>query len=92
MTRLDPVTTGTYRPRRPQDSFLYRHVQQHLETFLDTQRRACLDDDPIPAFVERTFRSYLQCGIPAFGFARAHCPACKHDFIVPFSCKTRARL
>ena len=87
--RLDPVTTGAYRPRRPQDSFLYQLVQQHLETFLATHREACQDDDPIPTYIERAFRSFLECGIPAFGFARAYCSSCKHDFIVPFSCKTR---
>jgi hypothetical protein len=87
--RLNPVTTGTYRPRRPQDSFLYRLVQQNLETFLATHREAWQDEDPIPAWVERSFRSFLECGIPTFGFARARCPGCKHDYIVPFSCKTR---
>ncbi len=41
--RLDPVTTGTYRPRRPQDSFLYQLVQQHLETLLAIHREAWQD-------------------------------------------------
>jgi hypothetical protein len=86
---LDPSLTALYKPRRPQGSHLYRLIQEHLETFLADAREACLDDDPIPEYVERTFRKYLECGIPAFGVARARCSACGYDFLVPFSCKTR---
>ena len=43
----------------------------------------------MPEYVEREFRSYLKCGIHAFGFARAFCDHCKHDFIISFSCKKR---
>ena len=77
------------KPRRPHQTPLYRLVQEHLETFLANSREACLDDDPIPEYVERTFRKYLECGIPAFGVARARCASCGYDFLVPFSCKTR---
>ncbi|GAB6044062.1 IS91-like element ISCR1 family transposase [Endothiovibrio diazotrophicus] len=43
----------------------------------------------IPAYVEREFRRYLECGILAHGFARARCAECGHDFLVAFSCKGR---
>jgi len=86
---LDPTTTGIYKPRRPQETILYRTIQQNLETFLATAREACPDDDPIPAYVERTFRKYLDCGVLARGFARAFCDSCGHDFLVAYSCKTR---
>lgn len=86
---LDTALTALYKPRRPQDTLLYRLVQENLETFLASFREASLDDDPIPAYVERTFRKYLECGIPAFGVARARCASCGYDFLVPFSCKTR---
>ncbi len=62
---LDPSLTAIYKPRRPHQTPLYRLVQEHLETFLADSREACLDDDPIPEYVERTFRKYLECGIPA---------------------------
>ena len=68
---------------------LYQVVQQNLETFLSRMREDCLDDDPIPNYVEQTFRRYLECGILAHGFARAHCETCGHDFAVAFSCRTR---
>ena len=52
-------------------------------------REACPDHDPIPDYVENTFRSYLECGILSFGFGRCFCPSCKHGFAVAYSCKTR---
>ena len=62
-------------------------VQHHLETFLAQATQA----DPIgfgrPAWVERSLRAYLRCGILAHGFARAKCVDCGHERLVPFSCK-----
>ena len=40
-----------------------------------------------PAWVERSLRAYLRCGILAHGFARAQCVDCGHERLVPFSCK-----
>ncbi len=85
---LDPEP-GIYRPRRPEQSFLHRLVREHLETFLDLARRADPEIDPVPAFVERSFRKYLECGVLAHGFARVRCGRCGHDFLVAFSCRTR---
>ncbi len=36
-----------------------------------------------------TLDSYLECGILAYGFARAYCADCGRDFLVAFSCKGR---
>jgi len=44
----------------------------------------------MPAYAEREFRRYLECGILAYGFARARCGECGHDFLLAFSCKGRA--
>jgi hypothetical protein len=78
-------TPAPYRRRRPADTPLYRAVQNHLETFL----ALCHDDwedERIPAHAERELRAYLECGILAYGFARARCEECGHDFLVAFSC------
>jgi CheY-like chemotaxis protein len=48
-------------------------IDINMQAFLAHSREACIDDDPIPAYVERTFRKYLECAIPAFGVARARC-------------------
>ncbi len=68
---------------------LYRCVQQHLETWLAECREGHDDDAPVPPYVEREFRRYLDCGILARGFARARCGPCAHDFLIAFSCKGR---
>ena len=53
---------ATYTPRDPSRTVLYTVIADHLETFL-----AALDDDPdatgLPAYVQREFYAYLQCGI-----------------------------
>ena len=59
-----------YRPRRPTQTPPYPVVQHHLETFL-AQAAEDTVGDGVPAWVERDFRGYLECGILAYGFARA---------------------
>ena len=77
-----------YQPRRPADTPLYRVVQNHLETYL----ALCHDDweeERVSPHAERELRRYLECGILAYGFARARCDDCGHDFLIAFSCKGR---
>ncbi len=45
--------------------------------------------DPVPGYVERDLRKFLECGILAHGFARARCEKCGQDFLVAYSCKGR---
>jgi len=64
-------------------------VQHHLETFLALCHHD-REDERIAPSAERELRAYLQCGIPAYGFARARCGECGQDFLVAFSGKGRA--
>jgi len=92
MTVLQQVTASgptRYRRRRPERTLLYRTVQTHFATWLALRRDGCDDGDPVPGYVEREFRRYLECGIFAHGFARARCGECGHDLPVAFSCKGR---
>jgi len=41
----------------------------------------------VPRYVEDELRSYLECGLLCFGFARAVCMSCRTGFVVAFSCK-----
>jgi len=68
-------SAGEYRPRRPEESILYGVVAGHVETFLARQRDR---DRVVPRFVEREFRSFLDCGILArvFEFDVLACPRC----------------
>jgi hypothetical protein len=78
-----------YRCRRPEQTVLYQVVQQHLETYLALAADEW-DGPGVPAYLEREFRRYLECGILVYGLARARCPHCGHDLLVAFSCKGRA--
>jgi hypothetical protein len=79
---------ATYEPRDPSRTVLYKVIANHLETFL-----AALDTDPaatgLPAYVQREFYDYLQCGILAHGFLRLGCDTCHKELLLPFSCKRR---
>jgi hypothetical protein len=91
MARQQPLLPSVERQRtpterRPERTALYRAVHENLETFLD---RAQGQDRAIPRFVERELRSYLECGLPAFGFVRLRCKRCGHERLLPFSCKGR---
>jgi hypothetical protein len=80
---------AAYSRHRPERTVLYRLVQEPLDTYLALAREGDWDGQRVPASVEREFRRYLECGILSYGFARARCPACGHDFLVAFSCKGR---
>jgi hypothetical protein len=77
---------GVYIPRNAEDSPLYQTVAKNLETFLSDQQGR---DRPVPFFVEREIRAFLDCGIPSHGFIRVYCDSCGRDRFVPFSCKGR---
>jgi hypothetical protein len=80
---------AAYPPRNPEDNPLYGVVSEHLETFLARQRER---DRPVPHFVERELRAFLDCGVLANGFLRVHCDACEKGRVVAFSCKGRSSL
>ena len=61
----------TYERHRPEETVLYKIVQENLETFLRLVQDEC--GRPLPTFVEKEFRDYLKCGILAHGFLRLHC-------------------
>lgn len=75
-------------PREPEQAVLHRVIREHLETFLAEARQRG-GGDGLPLFVERELREFLTCGVLAHGFARFRCDDCKHEILVPFSCKGR---
>ena len=75
-----------YIPRDAAGQPLHVAVASNLETFLARQEQR---GRPVPRFVEREFRNFLECGIYAGGFLRVHCDDCGCDRVVPFSCKGR---
>jgi len=67
-------------------------VREHLETFLAVARAGNEDLRPPRPAAERALREYLRCGIPAHGFARVHCDACKHEYLAVRSARFGAVL
>ncbi|MGH7576785.1 MAG: transposase zinc-binding domain-containing protein [Longimicrobiales bacterium] len=83
---LSTGAAAVYRRRDPTTTALYPIVQHHLESFLTLATGADSSDDPVPRWAEDDFRSYLRCGILAYGFARARCGDCGAERLVAFSC------
>ena len=73
---------GGLRRRRPEQTLWYRIVQAHFATWLDLSGGPAGESPP--AYVERSFRRYLECGILAHGFARAWCDTCQHEFLIAY--------
>jgi Putative transposase/Transposase zinc-binding domain len=88
MTPHLEASPPAYVPRDPSQTLLYQVVADHLGTFL-----ASLDADPdakgFPAYVQREFHDYLQCGVLAHGFLRLGCDTCHKELLLAFSCKRR---
>jgi hypothetical protein len=76
-----------YERHRPEQTTLYRLVQQHAATFFAQAEDAAGAD--LPQFVKDEFDAFLECGILAHGFLRLHCGDCGHDKLLAFSCKRR---
>jgi hypothetical protein len=76
-----------YECHRPEQTTLYRLVQQHAATFFAQTEDAAGAN--LPQFVKNKFDAFLACGILAHGFLRLRCGDCGHDKLVAFSCKRR---
>ena len=76
-----------YERHRPEQTTLYRLVQQHAATFFADAKAAAGAD--LPQFVEDEFDAFRECGILAHGFLRLRCGDCGDDKLVAFSCKRR---
>jgi hypothetical protein len=79
-----------YKPRRFDESPLFKVVYQHFENFQDAYYRTYSQDYGFfRHIITHTIERYLTCGDPREGIARYECPRCNHSIAVPFSCKTR---
>ena len=76
-----------YERHRPEQTTLYRLVQQHAASFIAHTEAST--GAALPRFVKDEFDAFLECGILAHGFLRLRCGACGHDKLLAFSCKQR---
>jgi hypothetical protein len=76
-----------YARHRPEQTLLYRLVEQHYAAFVTAREVA---GRPLPRYVQKEFEAYLKCGRLEHGFLRVKCEACHAEKLVAFSCKGRA--
>ncbi len=76
-----------YERHRPEQTTLYRLVQQHAASFIAHTESSTGGE--LPRFIKDEFDAFLECGILAHGFLRLRCGACGHDKLLAFSCKRR---
>ena len=77
-----------YASRRPHATVLYQLVKDHFAEFHRYATESY--DKPLPRYVEKEIRGYLQCGDFAHGFVQLVCQRCANEVLVPFSCKSRS--
>ncbi|MCB9025224.1 MAG: transposase zinc-binding domain-containing protein [Bdellovibrionaceae bacterium] len=90
MALVDPqllVSKVSYARRRPENTFLYKLIQENLLSFY--QQLELEQGSGLPAFVKKEFSEFLKCGILAHGFLRAKRESCCHEKLVAFSFKRR---
>ena len=76
-----------YERHRPEQTTLYRLVQQHAASFIANTEASTGSE--LPRFIKEEFDAFLECGILAHGFLRLRCGECGHDKLLAFSCKRR---
>jgi hypothetical protein len=81
--RAPDGATVHYERHRPEQTTLYRLVQEHAGSFIArTEARASAN---CRATSKAEFDAFLECGIPAHGFLRLRCGDCGHDKLLAFS-------
>lgn len=75
-----------YERHRPEDTRLYRLVEQHYPEFVAHLAEQGKD---LPAYVEKEFEAHLECGWLEHDFLRVRCKPCHFERLIAFSCKKR---
>lgn len=92
-SRACSVSAGTekvYQGRKPRESPLWQIVEKHFDEFLRVyDERFAPTYGPLRASVRHAVEAFRKCGILDWGFARVRCPECRHEYLLPFSCKRR---
>lgn len=65
-----------YERHRPEQTALYRLVQQNAASFIAHTEAST--GAALPQFVKDEFDAFLECGILAHGFLRLRCGDCGH--------------
>ena len=72
----DLLAGSLYVRHRPEQTLLYRIVEEHYPAFRDLLAK---QGRPLPTYVAREFDEFLKCGRLEHGFLRARCEHCHHE-------------
>jgi len=79
-----------YIPRSPRKNQYYRCIEEHFEELEGVwEERYQKEYGYWRSHIIEVIYKYLDCGDLHVGFARVKCPDCKHEYLLPFSCKCR---
>jgi len=83
-------STKEYRRRKPQYGPYYQCIEDYYEQFKRSyDRNFSQKYGYLRPHIEKVIYQYLDCGILHNGFARVKCRACKHEYLLAYSCKRR---
>ena len=81
---------GSYRPRRPRTSPLWRCLVAHFDEFLALYpERYEARLGYLRPVIQHVVEKFLACGDLTQGFARIRCPQCRQEYLLAFSCRGR---
>ena len=83
-TYLSPLIS--YEKKDPNSSLVKKVV---VENYVSFEKYFDLEQKALPHYIKNEFTSFLNCGLYSLGFLKFHCSNCKHNFLLPFSCKKR---
>jgi hypothetical protein len=84
------VPSGVYHPRNPESSPLWKLLSEHFSSFVNNYKEKFEKKyGYFREVVNHVVEEYLSCGDLKQGFARVKCPACKHEYLLAYSCKGR---
>jgi len=73
---------GCYQCHRPEQTLLYRIVDEYYPAFAAHLAEQGRD---LPGYVQREFEDYLKCGRLEHGFLRVRCESCHAEHLVAFT-------
>lgn len=80
-----------YQPRHPRNSMYFQLVEAHCEQLERVWDRLYQPKYGYwRPYVMDVIYKFLDCGDPHLGFVRVRCADCRHEYILPFSCKCRS--
>jgi len=75
-----------YERHHPEHTLLYQLVEEYYPAL---KAQLAAQGTELPAYVQREFEAYLNCGRLERGFLRLRCDTCHGEHLLAFSCKRR---